>query len=189
MSSPPRWGSSTTPSASGGLRGRVPGSSRSTGRAGYGAVLGALTLVIAAESAAVHLLVGLWSATAAWILTGLSVWALVWLVGDFRAFGARPIRIGPARMGLRFGLRWEAVVPLADVAGVERVRGAGPGTTPGEGVLVAAVLGRPNVLLRLSRPVEVTGLYGIRRTVRELRLRVDDPDGLVDALGGSRSGE
>ena len=48
--------------------------------------------------------------------------------------------------------------------------------------LVASLPGGPNLRMWLERPVEVLGLYGWRKTITELRVRVDEPEKLRDAL-------
>lgn len=148
--------------------------------AGYPAVASVVALLVVVETSAVHLLVGLWSTTVAWVLSGLGVYAIAWLLGDGRALGARPTRVTATHLRLRVGLRWEADVPRSRIAEVRRLR---PGdASEGEG-LRAVVIGAPNVRLAFHEPVEVTGMYGIRRRVRVVRLRVDEADRFCAALG------
>jgi hypothetical protein len=148
--------------------------------AGYPAVASVVALLVVVETTAVHLLVGLWSTTVAWVLSGLSAYAIVWLLGDGRALGARPTRVTAAELRLRVGLRWEVDVPRSRIAEVRRLS---PGeASEGEG-LRAVVIGDPNVRLALHEPVEVTGMYGTRRRVRVIRLRVDEADRFCARLG------
>jgi len=140
--------------------------------AGYQVVLIALSMAVVVETFALHLLVRLWSAAAAYVLTGLSLYALAWLVGDFRAIVARPVRFTATHLLMRLGLRWEADIPLDRIGRVEILA---QGTTkPPRGAFVAAVLGQPNVKVTLDAPVEAIGAYGRRRSFAELWLRVDD---------------
>jgi hypothetical protein len=139
--------------------------------AGYLAVLVGLIMVLAVETIAVHLLVRHWSGAAAWILTGLSLYACVWLAGDLRAMSARPLRITQTHLSMRVGLRWEAEIPLAWIEDAHPL--ALRGEPPARDGLDASLLGRANVRLRLHRPIEVCGLYGRRKTVGEIRLMVD----------------
>jgi hypothetical protein len=165
---------------------------------GYGAVLVGIGLALVTETIALHFLVGMWSRTAAWILTGLSVYAGIWLLGDFRAIVSRPILVGPERLSLRVGLRWEAEIPIERLAGIERIDGidgieridgiepvASAKTTARKDLLTAALLGKPNLRLVLREPTEVAGLYGLVRTVFEIRLRLDEPERFVFALSPS----
>ena len=149
---------------------------------GYGAVLVGVVMLLVVETLAVHALASAWSASLAWVLTGLGVYTGVWLLGDFRALRARPIVVAPDTLELRLGLRWEARIARADIESVERLpRRTGPRP---DDVRVVALLGQPNVELRLARPVELIGAYGLRRATRRLWLRVDDAERFVAALAG-----
>src|SRR5688500_14887284 len=81
--------------AGGGRRGRSTGG-ESFGvrrKSGYGPVLIAILFALVAEGIALHLFVRHWSAVAAWILTILTAYGAVWLLGDFRALGRRTIAL------------------------------------------------------------------------------------------------
>ncbi|GAB4317652.1 MAG: hypothetical protein Kow0074_06390 [Candidatus Zixiibacteriota bacterium] len=138
----------------------------------YGPVLFGLMVVLFFETIGVHLLVGQWSTTAAWILTGLSVYAMIWLIGDYRAMVARPIHLTDDHLKLRVGLRWEADIPRDCIASIEMVGSLNPDT---RGALKVSLLGQPNVRLRLKKPVDVVGMYGILKTTQEIWFTVDNP--------------
>lgn len=145
--------------------------------ANYHTVVVGLVLAIVAEALALHLLIAVWSTTAAWIATGLSAYGMLWLVGDARAIARRPILIEGGSMAIRLGIRADATVPLDQVLGAEPWRGAAP-----RGSVVLALLGEPNVRLDFSDGIQFAGLYGLRRRGASVWLRVDDPEGLLRAL-------
>lgn len=147
---------------------------------GYLAIVLALGMILVVEAAAMHLLISRWSVTAAWVLTALSTYGLIWIAGDYRAIVARPLNVTPTRLSIRLGLRWEADVPIAWIRRVETVRGGA--AKPTRDTLVAVLLGEPNVSVSFDRHVEFTGLYGMRRAVREVRLHVDDAERYLAAL-------
>jgi hypothetical protein len=149
---------------------------------GYGSVVIGLAMAILVETVALHVLVSQWSGIVAWILTGLSIYALVWLLGDYRAFGARPTQITSTHLHLRAGMRWEADIPLDQIVSAESLV-PDHGQPPRE-ALVAVVLGGPNVRLKLKSPVEVIGMYGLRKTVTEIWLQADESTRLCQALVG-----
>ena len=150
--------------------------------AGYGSVLVGVVALLVVETVAVHVLVQAWSPAVAWVLSGLGAYSLLWLLGDYRALRARPIEVTARTLELRLGLRWEASVPRADVEAVARLaRSSGPRPADAQAL---ALLGAPNVELRFARPVELVGMYGLRRTTRRVWLRVDDADRFVAALAG-----
>jgi hypothetical protein len=42
----------------------------------------------------------------------------------------------------------------------------------------------PTVVVTLNRPIEIRGLFGIKRTPTTIALTVDDPERLIARLGG-----
>lgn len=142
---------------------------------GYGGVVLGLLMVVAVEVMAVHLLVASWSTSAAWVLTALSVYGAVWLVGDLRAVRLRPSWVDRDRICMRVGLRWTVTVPIARV---RRARKLAAGEAAGDALRVALPNSR-RVLLELDAPVTALGVYGIRRTATAIELGVDDPDGFL----------
>lgn len=139
---------------------------------GYLPVLVGLLLLLAVETVALHALATLWGPVASWTLTGLSLYAIVWLLGDYRALSARPTRITADRLLLRLGLRWEVDLPLDRIAAVEPW--AERDAPPARDALTVTLIGPPDTRVVLCEPVEAIGMYGRTRTVREIRLRVDD---------------
>lgn len=149
-------------------------------RSGWGALVFALSLVVAAETVAVHALLSRWSVAAAWVLTALSVYSLLWLVADWRAARTRPLVVHGGELLVRVGLRWTGRVPRGAVADVQR-----PGVgerLDGDGELSMSMLAPPSLVVELSRPVRFDGPFGIDRDVRRLGLVADDPDALRSAL-------
>lgn len=141
---------------------------------GYGGVLGAAAFVVVVETVGVHLLVERWSATAAWVLTALSVYGLVWLLGHFQAVRLRPVLLAPDGLHVRVGLLWSVRVPYACVASLD-APGPGAPARRAPGYLHAVTLGGARLLVELREPVRVDGIYGcVKRDVRRIGLAVDD---------------
>ncbi|MBT8403221.1 MAG: hypothetical protein KJP18_05135, partial [Gemmatimonadetes bacterium] len=74
-------------------------------RNGYPALLGALMMAVVAETVAVHLVVSRWSVGVAWVLTALSVYSGIWLLGDLLAARHNPTVLTDDDLHLRLGLR------------------------------------------------------------------------------------
>jgi len=139
---------------------------------GYGGVFAGLAMALVVETAALHLLVSQWSTVVAWALSFLSAYAVVWLLGDYRAMGARPTTLSATHLSLRVGLRWEVEIPLARIVSVETVTSTS--RAGDDGALTLSVIGAPRLRVRLSAPVTVTGMYGMLRRTDEILLRMDD---------------
>jgi hypothetical protein len=140
-------------------------------KSGYAAILGVLLMVLITETTALHLLLQRWSLLAAWIFTGLSIYGSFWLLGDYHAMRLHPIVLGREFLYLRTGLRWRAVVPLAEIAGIQKFN---PREKRADDYLHLSVFGDPRLVIHCKRPVMVKGLFGIKREVSQIGLTVDD---------------
>jgi hypothetical protein len=144
----------------------------------YGGVVAGLLMIVAVEVVVVHLLVAIWSSTAAWVLTALGLYSAVWLLGDLQAVRLRPSWLDDERLCMRLGVRWTLSVPRHQVRQARRL-------APNETVEDALRLSLPNarrVLIELEAPATATGVYGIRRTATAVELGVDDPDEFLRRL-------
>ncbi|HZG66963.1 MAG TPA: hypothetical protein VEZ12_09480 [Herpetosiphonaceae bacterium] len=140
-------------------------------RSGYGAVIGMFTAMIVLETIGLHLVIQHWSATAAWILTAVSIYSLLWIIGDYHAIRLHPIVLGTQALYIRTGLRWRVDVDWTNIADVRRMT---PVRKPTQGFLNAAVYGEPRFVLQLKKPVIAYGLFGMQKHVSQIGLTVDD---------------
>ncbi|HLJ49337.1 MAG TPA: hypothetical protein VKU01_25160 [Bryobacteraceae bacterium] len=136
------------------------------------------------ESVPVHLILHRWSAVAAWIMTALDVYGLIWLVAIGRALRLRPILVGEDRVLIRVGLIWEVEFRRDQVAHCHRVAGPPPNRRE-PGYLSAVVLNEPQWLIELKEPVTAHGLLGRRREVTRIGLAVDESPGFGQAFGNA----
>lgn len=152
-------------------------------RNGYGGMLVAVTLVALVELLVVHLLVARWSAAAAWGLTAVSAYGMVWMMGHFQAVRLRPIVLAPDGLLVRIGLLWSVRVPYGGIVRIREARGSAAPARSGPGYLRAVTLGDPRLLLELASPVEVEGPYGYRkRGVTRIGIAVDDGSAFREEL-------
>jgi hypothetical protein len=76
----------------------------------------------------------------------------------------------------------DALVPFDAIANVTPVRAA-PAKRRAPGYLQASLFAAPRLMIELSRPVDVRGLYGTRkRGITRIGLLVDEPAKLAEAL-------
>jgi len=147
-------------------------------RAGHVAIVGAFLLVMLVEGLAVHLLVSMWSALAAWALTIGTAYGAFWLIADGRATVLRPILVDGECVVLRAGLRWSLRVPRGQIAGVARRK-----PSLGKECLNLTLLGAPTHWVTFTRPVPAEGPYGLRRNVRAVGIQPDDAGRFDRVLG------
>ena len=136
--------------------------------------VGVIVFLAVVEGIALHLvLVRFVSTTAAWIANGLSLYGMLWLVGDALALRAGGITLRDDGLELAFGLRWRGAIPYSAIATIEH------GPAP-EGAHDVAVLGA-NVVVSLREPVTLRGMFARRRTSRVIALSVDDVGAFLHA--------
>ncbi len=148
-------------------------------RSAYGGVVIGLVLVMLAEALVVHGWVARYSVAGAWIITGLSLYGLLWLLGDWRAIVLRPTRATDEQLEIRVGMRYEANAPWDGVTSWRRLVGAqrlDNMMAPDKTALTAAALGSADFELQLRTSVDVRCVYGWVRQVKTIRLAVDDAE-------------
>ncbi len=144
------------------------------------AVFAVMSLV---ETIVLHLLLGLLSATLAWmailvwIATITNLYMTLVLVGHVRALGQRPVRIASGSLHLRNGIFAEADIAMSDVvtAHASALEGARPLTPLG-------AFERQNCTVVLKRPAPVQMLFGIRVLSNSISFNVAEPKRLVGEL-------
>lgn len=137
------------------------------------AVFVAIAILICLEAIPVHFLVHNYSVLAAWILTGLSVYSLMWVVGEMAARWQRPTVLTGDWLRVCHGLRSEVVVRLSNLSSVKRIVDEVPEARVGNDC---------QLLLRLTKPVTVYRWFGSERQASTLGVSVDDPEGLMAEL-------
>jgi hypothetical protein len=143
----------------------------------WGAAVAALAFLFVVETAALHVALATRSHAAAWIASALSVYTLVWLLGDYHALRLTGIDVLADGLAVRVGLRWRVHVPWALVADVV----ATEARPEGKQVLDGRIL-RTDVLVTLRAEVVAHGPFGLTRRVRHLALAVDAPAAFVAAV-------
>lgn len=149
-------------------------------KSGYLLFASAFFGILLVETVVVHLLVSRWNAVVAIVLLALAAYTVVFLIGDMVAVLRRPIVIHNGNLYLRTGMRWNAVVPLSDIAKAEALSGWYKAKSDEE--LNASLVGAPTVRLQFRQPVEFKGYFGIRRCTGSIVLSVDDKHSFVSAL-------
>jgi hypothetical protein len=143
-------------------------------RNGWGTIVACILAMIGFESIGMHLLVQMWSVKAAWIVTALDLYGALWLIGDYHALRLRPSYAKDGILYIRYGLRWNAEVPMGEIEGVEEVRSEADWKQ--KGILKMAMLDEPKYLVRLRQPITAHGLGGFRRTIHAVAILPDDID-------------
>lgn len=137
---------------------------------GYFAFLGVIIFALVVETAIFHLLLMQWSNVAAWILTGISIYSLFFVFGDFNAIRKRPIYFKEDGLMVRVGIRWRVFIPFEEIESVE-LRIPDKDKEEFANFIVA---GEANTVINLKSEVTAKGLYGFKKTFSRLALNMDN---------------
>jgi hypothetical protein len=140
----------------------------------WGVILALFGFLLLVETTALHVALAPHARVVAWVLTAMSLYALVWVAGDYHALRLGGLELREDGLVLRFGLRWRAHVPWASVAEV-LVSDVRIDRRRERDVLDCRVL-RTDVQLVLRAPIVASGPFGLTRPVRKVALAVDRPE-------------
>lgn len=160
---------------------------------GWTLYAGVLLFLTAVETVVVHIaLAAFASPTAAWIVTALSIYSALWVLGDLHALRHGGVVIGRAALELAIGVRWRGRIPWSAIAAIEQPARAGApaplarSAAVEPGAVDAGIL-EANVVLRLHAPCTLLGLLGRRREATSVALSIDEPERFVAIVESRRS--
>jgi hypothetical protein len=135
-------------------------------------------LAILLEMPLAHLLLHfMWSPTAAWIASGLSVWGLLYLVAEYRATLGRPVSLDNENVYIRCGvLSMDAIIPWHQIKSIEKISEP---VRRQPGVRRYKQLGELNVAIHLQPNVVLPDLFGRDQRIEKICLGLDEPDGFI----------
>lgn len=137
--------------------------------------LGAIIFVVAIEMVTVHVLTAKWSTTLAWVLSILSFYSALQLIGIIRSVPKRPIVINENHLVLRFGILSNTIIPID---AIETIGIAGESDfDKNKGTKTLSLLGElehSNIVIYLKSPQQLQFLYGRPKSYTKLLLFVDD---------------
>lgn len=151
-------------------------------KSGTPALLGAFILIIGVETVAFHFLLAYWSLLAAWILTTLSVYTAIQVLGFAKSLSKRPISINTYSVSLQYGILNEVEIPIADIDQVELSRKSLPTDVLTKTLSPLGGLESHNVVIHLKKENELVGLYGMKKKFKILGLHVDEPAAFKEKL-------
>lgn len=142
---------------------------------GWPLFAGVLIFLTVVETAVAHVAIaGFVSPTVAWVVSGLSLYSAVWLLGDVLALRHGGVTIRDDGLALALGARCAGHIPWSAIAAIEpRTPSAGE-----PGLVDASILGG-NVVIELRTPCVLLGMFGRRRTATRVALSIDDVERFV----------
>lgn len=148
-------------------------------KSGYGMTAAMMIGLSLIEIPLVHLVVHQFNPIVAWILTLLTLYTILWLIGDYQAIRLHPIVVDETHLHLRAGMRWQVTIPLEAIITIRPLTLAGRQKKEG---LDLSIAGNAKLLLELNEPVTVKGLFGIKRVTDKIAFAVDDEKAFLNLL-------
>jgi hypothetical protein len=142
-------------------------------RAGLRLIFGVALVFGAFEVVGLHLLVAALSPLAAWMLTGLELYGVIWAIGLLRSVPKLPVVLGERGIHVRLGVIYSLWVPYEDIQSVQR--GRTHADTRSKSYLNCAFMNAPDCVLKLRAPGRARLPYTLEKNVDEIGLMVDEP--------------
>ncbi|MBS4196267.1 hypothetical protein [Lederbergia citri] len=152
-------------------------------KVGYKGIMIVLLSVILLESVGLFFLLHNWSPIISWIHVALNIYAVLYLISDYRAIVQLPILLKDNMLLIRIGSRRHIAIPLTQIASID-----GGGKFLEEkrnkhvfkGVLLE--FDTPQFEIDLKNPIIMTNLLGKPQEITKVYLTVDDKEKLHQSL-------
>lgn len=151
---------------------------------GYMSMMLGLGLAFPVEIVAMHMLLSQWNVAVAMVVTLLSLYAALWLVGDARARVLRPVVLGKGELRIECGIQMMGTISLDSIASVSCHEPADVGKADR---LNYGTFYQANVWVVMHDPVEVRTLLGTKRPLA-IGLSLDDPEGFIQEFSQAANG-
>ncbi|MDG4808900.1 hypothetical protein O7634_19310 [Micromonospora sp. WMMD1120] len=133
---------------------------------------------------------------ARWIVLGLGVWGLLWMIGLYASMTIHPHVVGDRGLRVRLSSGIDVWLPWTDVEALRKRHRSLPSSRSvqveqdGDRRVVSVSVGsQTSVDVLLRRPLTLDLPRARSAPVDELRLYADDPDGLLRSARGTPAGE
>ncbi|MBM7662845.1 hypothetical protein JOC85_003656 [Bacillus mesophilus] len=160
---------------------------------GYLAFIIMLVHALVIEMIGVHFLIAQKSHLLAWILTGLDLYTVLYLIADYRAAKLSPISIKDNVMNIVIGVRRSIEVPIEEIKSFEKTSTAKSIRGKEKHAFFATLPelieedNEPDFELVLHRPVEAHYIFGIKKKISKIYITVDEKQKFWDMGTGTLS--
>ena len=149
---------------------------------GIVAFLSALLFVVLIESVAVHLLLHQWSTVFAWVVTIISLYSALQLLGFIKSIIHRPIEISDNTIHFKYGILRQASIPIEQIASIESFRKEIDTDESIEHLSFFKGIDGNNLLIKLKHPSTFYGLYGLNKKFETFAVQIDDSEYFLSLL-------
>ena len=147
---------------------------------GYIGIWCMLIVAIMVEVTAFHLLLMRWSHTAAWILTSVSLYGLIFFIADLSAILKRKVLLNDEDLILRTGLRWQAQTTQNNISSIKKISNDYESDTAFfKGGIIK---NSGNCLIDFKETVTINKLYGSAKEYSSILMHIDNFEGFANAI-------
>lgn len=139
-------------------------------------------LIIGVETFALHYLLIRWSEKAAWILTILSIYTAIQVIGFAKSLSKRPISINESSLTLKYGILNEVQINFDQIDSIELSSNELESHKLTKTLSPLGDLESHNVIMRLKTVHKLNGLYGFTKEFKVLAFHVDDVKGFMEGI-------
>ena len=146
-----------------------------------------LAIVLAIEGAVLHVWVAERSQVLAWAITVVNIATFLWIYREWTSARDASLVLAGDEVRIDAGSRLRCRFPTSAVATVETATWRSVPDMATDFVNTAKPL-EPNIIIALREPVDATLVFGVRKRVSRIGIRVADADQLRATLGAGETG-
>jgi hypothetical protein len=152
---------------------------------GYAAMFCVLLFVMLIELTAVHLLLISYSELAAYIVSALTLYGMLFFVADISAVVKSPVWVSKTHLLLRTGMRWRLYTELDNINAIVKLKGD---FEPGQSCFKGAIIkSNANLHISFKQPVVLSRLYRPDLIITNIVLTIDETDAFIAHIATSLS--
>ncbi|WP_199868433.1 hypothetical protein [Virgibacillus senegalensis] len=146
-----------------------------------GGYLGVFIMLVHAmllEIIAVHIMVAQYSHTAAWLVTGLDIYALLFIIADYQAIRLSPVMLDSKGIHFQKGIRQYGFVSWEKVSGINENEKSVKEVSQDRKSISLALHGLEKepipYVIQLTEPVQIRQIFGFKKTIESLYVKMDE---------------
>lgn len=143
-------------------------------KSGTPTLFGVFIFIISIETFIMHIFLVNWSETAAWILSGLSIYTAIQVLGFTRSLSKRPISLNQDQLILCYGILSEVKIQHEDIEQIEFSRKLMEKDSETITLSPFRELESHNVIIHLNKTYTLIGFYGFKKNFKTLLFHIDD---------------
>ena len=151
-------------------------------KTGTGSILGVFVFLIGLETFPFHLLISRWNEVVAWVITIISIYTALQLLGILRSIARRRIRLGENELHLNYGIMADVSIPYAAIVSVEEQNKGLKFDKEIRQLCPFGELEKYNLVIKVSETMTIKGMYGLNKSFTTLALFVDEKEKFVNEL-------